>query len=380
MVDGNKLRRHVNLYTVIYFLVLIAGIFKAITKYIHNKPEWSFWVKTTHNPMSVNAQYVGPYLPGIKGFLTIFTAYPPYGYILFLALNVLSCLGISYILLNYLEKPVDIKKVNWLCVCMYAPTYLCLQNNQLIILCVFSLLFALLLLKKHQTWTSGLVCALSIIFKSLVLPILVFTTLLQKWKFTILSVLLVIVISFTSLVICENFSSSVQAHLNWPAKVMDRNPENASPNWFDDNHSAYAESVRMANHWDLPFIVWLHKIFSVLAFGILVYYTHKNRNNPAVFWLLASLWMAWIAYVTPFGRYYYLILLVPAWYLIGIKKSIIHQGWKTAFWYLPLFMFIKKLDGMYVVVTLVTLIYGLYILISSIRNDSQDSNLPPETA
>jgi hypothetical protein len=68
----------------------------------------------------------------------------------------------------------------------------------------------------------------------------------------------------------------------------------------------------------IKYLVWVHSAIVLVSLAVLVASCLWSPSKT-LYWYKVGGWMAWIAYAAPFGRYYYLLFLVPAFYVLGLR-------------------------------------------------------------
>jgi len=309
-------------------LAILAGMLRATGKWVAGKPEWMYYTRLVDQKL---LDAMGPdkpifgYLPGFKALLIPFVATEPAGFFVFLLLNALSCAGTLWLVFtHFTARRGDAVAFLWLALCSAVPVWFVLQNNQLVGPAVFLTLLAFLAMRKGREWSAGLLIALAILVKTLPLPLLAFPLVRRQWRTVMTAMIAAPVLSVALAALTDGLDASVASHIRWPAQVMAQNPEKlivekTEPSSFYSNQSASAELIRLASAFDLVQLVWLPKVVAGVSLLILIAFSAKRREEDAVFWSCVAGWFAWVAFAAPFGRYYYLLFIVPAVYRIGLS-------------------------------------------------------------
>ena len=369
-------------------VALIAGITIAIKKWSANNPEWVFYRQFVQLPL---ADATGPdkqifgYLPGAKGLLAPFVLSEPLGFFVFLMLNAASCVMIFLLIFRnfgyYEEDELGLSRMAWLSICMAAPTYFALQNNQLVPLSVALLIWAMVYVQRRKELLAGLLLALAALFKTLPIPMFILPLLCRRWKSTIYAFVLTGFLSFGLAAISDGLSSSVHHHLLWPSQVGAQDPELAldkktEPRAFVSNQSMFAEIVRVDRELNIPAIVSAYKVFFGLTLLLLVALSYLRSPDHRIFWQKTALWMAWIAFAAPFARYYYMLFLVPAWYELGLHRYLPRYSWRRILWYAPLLGFCaRRPTPIYAIAALVTMLLSFIYLFATLKSQLYKRNI-----
>lgn len=308
-------------------LGLVAGFGSGIRKWILDKPDWSYFRNYALNPL---AETSGPdkmmfgYLPGFRALLTPFATTGAPGFLLFAVLNAASCAAVL-ILIRRREKAGHAEPLAgmWLAVCSLVPVVFALQNNQIVAPAVYLALIGLALAERGRWSRGGAVFALGVLMKSLPLPLLGYAVLAGQWRFTVMAVAALVLGSFGLATLTDGWKESLRHHRAYPAQVSAQNPLRAvdpatAPESFGNNRSPGAEIVRLARAVGQPRLAWAHVLLAAGSLVILSLLTLRGGAHPDLAWPRLAAWLAWVAAAAPFGRYYYLLFLVPAFYAVGL--------------------------------------------------------------
>lgn len=307
-------------------LSVLAGMIRATGQWVKDRPEWLYYRELVNtnllDAMGPESPIFG-YLPGFKALLIPFVATEPFGFFAFLLLNVLSCIGILvFVRTHFGSDRRDANGLLWLAFCSAVPIWFTLQNNQLVAPSVLLTLLTFSCMWKGREWSAGLLLVLAVLIKTLPLPILAFPLVRRQWRTVLVAGVALPVFSVGLAALTDGIDASVQSHIRWPEQVMAQDPakllDGAEPNSFGSNQSPSAEVVRLARSLDIELLVWLPKALSIAALFFLAYLSIKRQADKATFWSHAAAWLAWVAFAAPFGRYYYLLFIVPAAYCLGL--------------------------------------------------------------
>jgi hypothetical protein len=112
-----------------------------------------------------------------------------------------------------------------------------------------------------------------------------------------------------------------------PVKAAD--PAQKPPRSFHHNRSPGAELARLARATGIKAMAFLHPVLAVGSLAFLAFLTVRGGTVEALFWPRLTAWFTWVAAAAPFGRYYYLLFLLPAIYTVGwlaLEKSGKHRN------------------------------------------------------
>lgn len=333
----------------------ISGIYSAIRKGLANRAEWNYYRDLVELPL---AEATGPdkmifgYLPGAKALLTPFLMFNEAGLFAYIVFNVLS--GLLIILLLYKlipasnETAVGFKPVYWMLFCGSIPVYLVLQNNQLVLISMLLLLLGFVQMQSDREVGAGVLLAFAALFKTLVVPVFALPLLLGRWKTTLVAGLATILLSFSFATFTDGLDASIQMHTRWIAQVSAQSPERVvseqvTPISFSNNQSSRAEIVRLVQATGAIVAMYAHFVFYGLVTILLVVLTIDYKGQfRHLTWMKVSAWLAWVAYAAPFGRYYYIIYLLPTFYIAGSGSAFRRGTWQVALWIVVLMSFFPK--------------------------------------
>jgi hypothetical protein len=330
-------------------LSLLAGAVKATDKWRNDHAEWRHWRAFVLRPMH---EVFGPdkplfgYLPGTKALFAPFVRTEPAGFVAFVLLNVLSCIGIYVLLDARIPKngagrwPGTARL--WLSLCCSAPFYLVVHNNQVVAPAVLFALLAFALLQQGRRVVSGGALAAAALIKTLPLALFPLPLLMRSWQTVLAAVLALVMMSLTLSSITEGVDASLRYHLEWPSQILAQHPQSSEdgegvPGRMKDNQSPAALAFTLTEGGGSRVWTWGHRGLLLLATALLVGASLPSSSQGAFFWCKVAAWMAWIPFGTPYCRYYYLLFAVPAWYALGLRALVARkkEGRKRV-WFLPL--------------------------------------------
>lgn len=308
-------------------IAILAGFSSGVRKWMLDKPEWSYFSNYVVKPLD---ETNGPekamfgYFPGCRALLTGFVRTEPVGYFLFAALNAACCIGVlRMIYLHEARGRGDPARLLWLAIAAIVPVFFALQNNQIIAPAVYLSMLALALTGSGKAKTAGALFALGVLLKSLPLPMLAFPLLLKRWRMVATACL---ALGFGSVGLAtwtDGWEQSLKHHLAYPAQVLAQSPSKAAdpaqkaPRSFHHNRSPGAELTRLARATGIKAIAFLHPVFVLGTLAFLSFLTVRSGGTARLFWPSLTAWFAWVAAAAPFGRYYYLLFLLPAMFAAG---------------------------------------------------------------
>lgn len=210
------------------------------------------------------------------------------------------------------------------------PVLFALQNNQIVAPAVYLSMLALTLAERGKEKSAGAWFALGVLLKSLPLPILAFPLLMRRWRMVATACLALGLGSLGLATWTDGWAQSLKHHLAYPAQVLAQSPARAAdptvtpPRSFHHNRSPGAELTRLARATGIKAIAFLHPVFVLGTLALLAVLTVHGGTGSHLFWPRLTAWFAWVAAAAPFGRYYYLLFLLPAIYTAGcwaLEKS-----------------------------------------------------------
>lgn len=332
----------------IFALALIMGVGMAVQRYRHGGAEWRHWRAFVLEPMD---EVVGPekhlfgYFPGAKALLVPFVRTGHAGFAVFALLNVVSCIGALSLLDARIPRGAGPPRCDvarpWLLLCGSVPSYLAIQNNQIIAPAVFLALLAFALLQHRWRALSGCVLAAAALMKTLPAALFLLLLLMRSWRTFLAAALSLALLTLGLSAMTEGVAGSIRHHRAWPGQILAQNPsvsedEDGQPGSMAKNQSPSAEIARLAELTGTRLWVWLHRAVLLAATALLAAACLPASDNAASFWHKVAAWMAWIPYAAPFGRYYYLLFQVPAWYILGLRVLEAPNAGRKRLWLLPL--------------------------------------------
>ena len=322
------------LAAVVLAITFLAGFGSGVRKWMLDKPEWSYFSNYVVEPLE---ETNGPekamfgYFPGFRALITVFVRTEPAGYFLFAALNAACCAGVlRMIYLRESRGRDDPARLLWLAIASVVPVLFALQNNQIVAPAVYLSMLALTLAERGKEKSAGLWFALAVLLKSLPLPMLAFALLMRRWRMVATACLALGLGSLGLATWTDGWAQSLKHHLAYPAQVLAQSPARAAdpaqapPRSFHHNRSPGAELTRLARATGIKAIAFLHPVFVLGTLVFLAVLTARGGTGAHLFWPRLTAWFAWVAAAAPFGRYYYLLFLLPALYTVGwwaLEKS-----------------------------------------------------------
>jgi hypothetical protein len=296
-------------------------------KWMQHQPEWSYYENFVEKPL---VETSGPqkamfgYLPGCRAVLAVFVKTQPMGYFVFAAFNAACCVGVlRMVCKRQVDSAGEPRAGLWLALCSAVPIVFALQNNQLVAPAVYLSMLAMTLAERGKEKSAGALFALGVMLKTLPLPMLLFALVARRWRLVVVAGLLLGLGSLALTAWTDGWRESVDGHLRYPAQVAAQSPALALdpetiPRSFHHNRSPGAELTRLARATGVPAVAWLHPLLAVLTLAGLVVLSLRGGAAAHLLWPRLTAWLAWVACAAPFGRYYYLLFLVPALYAAGL--------------------------------------------------------------
>lgn len=352
-----------------WFFVLILAVTAAWSAWVKgtgNTPEWTYH-RLAAQPVFEGGLSIhnAGYLPGFAGFIAPFFRLPdPIGLALFIALGWLLC-AVTVGLLYRDYWRADASRLGtgfspWLAVWMILPLWLGVRNNQVMVWMMAPLLLAFAPSRDRRFGTNGALIAFAAVVKTLPLTLIPFLVVRRRLRLAVAAVLLSAMLSFLLAGWHFGWAESLQLHLDWPANAGGQDPLNAlgaggEPRFFSDNMSARAWIVRSATWIGAGAARWAAEGLLYGSFVLTGWMTWRRSGQRGMQRDLA-LWLAWIALASPFGRYYYTCMLLPAWCLLVRAPA----SWLRAIgWAGPVLALATRGDGLYA--ALAALTYGVFV-------------------
>ena len=313
---------------------VVAGIWRGWQKATAGRPEWSFWqqlaTQSWQDAAGADKDIFG-YLPGFALLVKPFFLVEPLGLIVFLLLNAICGIGIIIMLRRHFVP--DGSGIHPALALMTAiALYLGLQNNQVVIPSMFLTLLAYFSIMDHSG-RGTIALALAVLIKTLPATLFLLLTLIGRLRLAIVAALVLGVLSFSLGAISESWRVSLDAHLGFLEQVSAQNPNRAlteaqAPPSLSNNTSLSAAIVQLAPALGktLPRMLNLVIFLGSLALTCYLSFTSSRRLDNAP--MVLALWLSWTIMAAPFGRYYYIIFLLPAWWLLWPKAPA--RGHSTA--------------------------------------------------
>lgn len=331
-------------------IAMLWGAYKGIVKWRANEPEWSYFRSFATQPLAL---VTGPdeklfgYLPGTKALLAPIMAIEPYGYFIFLALS-LSCVVILYRILvtNFISRDINILskersgKLFWISCCMAGPSYLALQNNQLVTFSAVMAILSIHYLLIGKKRTAAMFLAMATMFKTLPILLIPMLILSKQWRTASFSLLILALGSLLFASLTDGVPSSIYHHIIWPYQVSEQNPlellEGDIPYSFQANQSFLAYKTRFFIFIEYPTLAYIYYPIAAVVFVLLCIATLKTHLPNDHFLPLAAIWLSMLIFASPFGRYYYMLFHVPLWTYLGCVAWRSSPLWQKAKWIFPI--------------------------------------------
>jgi len=300
----------------------IVGAVRGLMKTAHEWPEWIYWEQLATQSWGEVAgadQPVFGYLPGIAALVTPFFAVPhPLGAILFATMNAASCVGIVMLLRAEFRSGGKVVQLPLAVMTSYS-LYLATQNNQLVAPSMYLTLLAYRLLMR-RSWFGSVALGFAVLIKTLPATLFLLFTFLRRFRLAFVGGLILVAASVGLSTMTEGFEVAFDAHAAYPEQIKAQDPnlvltEGVEPRSFRSNMSLQASIVRLAPWIGETFALILNRtIFwgTLLFVCYLAFVAGKREPIPNA---MFALWIAWTTLAAPFGRYYYVALLLPALWL-----------------------------------------------------------------
>lgn len=343
---------------------IVAGILRGWQKAIAGRPEWSYWEQlATQSWQDVSGadKDIFGYLPGFALLVKPFFLVEPVGLVVFLLLNAICAVGIIIMLRRYF-RPDDERVHPALLLMTTIALYLSLQNNQVVVPSMFLTLVGYFAIMNHSG--RGVVAlAMAILIKTLPATLFLLLALIGRLRLAIAAGLVLAALSFSLAGISEGWRVSFDAHIGFVEQVSAQNPNRAladtqAPPSLSNNTSLSAAVVQLAPVLGntLPRIMNLVIFLGSLALvGYLSFASSRRLDNTA---MVLALWLSWTIMAAPFGRYYYLVFLLPAWWLLWPKAPASdHPVWRPgALWLIALLPLASRSGSVFLLLVIGTFV------------------------
>lgn len=343
---------------------IVAGIWRAWQKGVAGRPEWSYWqqlaTQSWQDVAGADTAIFG-YLPGFALLIKPFFLLETLGLPVFLLLNAMCALGIIIMLRRHFRPGGEDAHPALLLMTAIA-LYLGLQNNQVVIPSMFLTIVGYFSIMGHSK--HGVVAlALAVLIKTLPATLFLLLTLIGRLRLAIAAGLMLGLLSFSLTAISEGWRVSLDAHLGFFEQVSAQNPNRAltdaqAPRSLSDNTSLSAAVVQLAPALGdtLARILNLAVFLGSLALTCYLSFASSRRPNNAP--MVLALWLSWTILAAPFGRYYYLVFLLPAWWVLWPKAPA--NGYTPlllgALWFIALLPLASRSGSVFLVIVISTFV------------------------
>ena len=307
-------------------LGVVLGVARGFQKTAKAWPEWIYWKQIATQPWE---SVVGPdrfifgYLPGFALFVKPFFALPsPFGALLFAVVNAASCVGILLLLRAGIWK--GSQRLHLALAAMTAITmYLSVQNNQVVAPSLFLTLLAYVLMMRNA-WLGSVALAGAILIKTIPATFLLLFTLIRRFRLAFLAGVIMLGVSVTASIMFEGVDVAMRAHAGFVEQVSAQDPgrvltEGVTRRANSDNKSLSAAIVKLAP-WigNTPALILMRSMcWGTLILASYLSFFGIRRGCRSI--SILALWLSWTIVAAPFGRYYYLLFLLPACWLFWPK-------------------------------------------------------------
>jgi len=342
---------------------IAAGLLKGFQNATAGRPDWCYWEALATQPWM---EVVGPdkalfgYLPGFAPLIYPFIALPhQLGLLAFLAINAACCWGIGSVLKRSRHEP-ERPLPTALVVMLAIPMYFSLQNNQVVAPAALLALCGATWITRGSSW-GALALGFAALIKTLPIVLLCPLVLLGHWRMALLAGLALASLSLGLFALTEGISTSLEAHLRVPEQLGAQNPNRILtggevPSSYSDNMSLSAAMIGLRGILgdSLTHFVNLGWFAGTLLLTIFATLRGRGRKLPPMAWL--GLWLSWTVLAAPFGRYYYLLILTPAWTWLwptADRSKRRRYTWLVC-WLIALAPLTARSSGFYAPITLIT--------------------------
>jgi len=368
MADSGKARIYRELIpdrsSLLLLIGIVAGIWRAWQKGIAGRPEWSYWqqlaTQSWQDVAGADTAIFG-YLPGFALLVKPFFLLGPLGLPIFLLLNALCAAGIVIMLRRHFRLGGEDAHPALLLMTAIA-LFLGLQNNQVVIPSMFLTMVGYFSIMNHSK-RGAVALALAVLIKTLPATLFLLLTLIGRLRLAIATGLILGLLSLSLTAISEGWSVSFDAHLGFLEQVSAQNPNRAltdaqEPRSLSDNTSLSAAVVQLAPALGdtLPRILNLAIFLGSLALACYLSFASSRRLDNAP--MVLALWLSWTIMAAPFGRYYYLVFLLPAWWALWPKEPA--NGYAPlllgALWFVALLPLASRSGSIFLVIVIGTFV------------------------
>jgi hypothetical protein len=325
-------------------LGIIAGIVRAWQKAMAARPEWSYWEQLAMHPWQDVAgadKDIFGYLPGFAAVVKPFFLAPhPLGLLAFLSLNAVCSIGMVLILRRYFW-PVGERIHPAMLLMTGICIFLALQNNQVVVPSMYLTLVGFFAIMANRLLGS-IALAIAVLVKTLPATLFLLLALIERFRLAVIAGIMLVVLSVSLSTLTDGWQTSFDAHLDFVEQVSAQNPnrtltDSEAPRSIGNNTSLSAAIVQLAPALGpvVPRLLNLAIFLGTLALVCYLSFVSSRRLGNAP--LVLALWLCWTILAAPFGRYYYLVFLLPAWWLLwpknpagGYSKSLLAGLWFVA--------------------------------------------------
>lgn len=357
----------------IYALVILAGALRGYQKGVDARPEWSFWSSLVANPLLEVAgekTNIFGYFPGFKGLLKPFFFLPaPFDLLVFVLINALCGIGLLIFLRKLISSERGLES-SALALMVGMPVYYNLQNNQVAVPALLLLMLGFAVLQNNFKF-GVLGIASAILIKTLPSTALLFLVVTDRWKAGVTAGLLLLVLSLSLAVMSDDLDTSIAAHINLPQQFSAQDPNRILtsgdvPVSYSNNTSLSAVIVKTEEYIGAGAALLLNRLFFVASLLLTLFIVYTANRKGVDKTLLLAFWLSWTILAAPFGRYYYLLFLTPAWVLLWpsdlMQSGKINQ--RLALGLLAILPFAAKNTAVYTFLTLGTYAFMTYRLVT----------------
>ncbi len=344
-------------------LGILAGIVRAWQKAAAGRPEWSYWEQLAMHPWQHVAgadKDIFGYLPGFAALIKpFFLLAHPLGLLAFLSLNAICSIGIVFILRQHFW-PVGVQIHPAILLMTGISIFLALQNNQVVVPSMYLTLVAFFAIMANRL-RGSIALAIAVLVKTLPATLFLLLALINRFRLAVIAGITLGVLSVSLSTLTDGLQTSFDAHLDFVEQVRAQNPnrsltDSEPPRSIGNNTSLSAAIVQLAPALG-PVVPRLMNLAVFVGTLALVCYlssvsTRRLSNAP----LVLALWLCWTILAAPFGRYYYLVFLLPAWWLLwpkypagGYSKPVL-----AGLWFIALLPLASRSGAIYVTIVVVT--------------------------
>ncbi len=345
----------------------------AIVDGLAGRVDWSYWQTAVAGGPEWDRSDLG-YLPGFPWLLRPFVLLPrPYGNITYVLVALLLAAGtIAALRREILRGSTTPVRSTIPCMLWLSGAFLvAIRNNQVTVQMMAVLTIGLILLVRGRTLSGAAVIGLSALLKPITLGMSLYFVFRREWKPALVIGAAPLLASLLLVSLGIGPAASMRKHVDWPLRIL------ALQSTDVEAADSPAGTARRANQGPMGVITEAGLRFdsqsALLLGGGLFFFSilataaiaNGGRTPSEHRWENLALWLACVTVAAPFGRYYYSVLLVPAWMVVvrNLDGTRCPRALRHAAIAVPALAWGGRTEGLYAATSLVTfLTVGLMLL------------------